>query len=273
MPRSELIEVRGRRLTVLDLSQRLSNDTSEFEPNRHRIDYADADDTAALTGRMFGVGPEVWPDGKGYCVETVTLSTHSGTHLDAPHHYGPARGAWPARTIDEVPLRWCVGDGVRLDMRHRRRGEGITRADVEAELDRIGHRLMPYDIVLLWTGASAFFEIPGYDRMHPGLRRDATEFLVDRGVRLIGIDAWGLDRPFDVMVAEARDGDTAQLWESHILGREKEYAQIEKLCNLERLPRSRGFTVIALPVKLERASAGWARVVAVFEEPAARLSA
>jgi kynurenine formamidase len=104
--------------------------------------------------------------------------------------------------------------------------------------------------------------------MQPGLRRDATEFLVDRGVRLIGIDAWSLDRPFNVMIAEAKAGNRAQLWESHLLGREKEYSQIEKLCNLGLLPQPYGSTVLALPVKVERASAGWARVVAVFDADA-----
>jgi kynurenine formamidase len=261
----ETIEAAGRRMKVYDLSQRLGNHTSQFEPNRHEIEYVDADQSAALTGSLFGIGPEFWPDGKGYCVETVRLSTHAGTHVDAPHHYGPARRG-TARTIDQVPLRWCLGDGVRLDMRRLGRGQGITRTDVELELERVGHRIKPYDIVLIWTGTSQHFETPGYDNMHPGLRRDATEYLVDQGVRLIGIDAWGLDRPFDVMVAEAKAGDAAQLWESHVLGREKEYSQIEKLCNLELLPKPSGFTVIALPVKLDRASAGWARVVAVFEE-------
>lgn len=262
----ETIETAGRRLTVYDLSQRLGNATSRFEPNPHEIVYVDSDQSAALTGRLFGIGPEYWPDGKGYCIETVRMSTHAGTHVDAPHHYGPARSG-QARTIDQVPLRWCFADGVRLDMRTHGRGDGITRAHVEAELYRIGYRLKPYDIVLVWTGTSQHFETAGYDNMHPGLRRDATEFLVDQGVRLIGIDAWGLDRPFDVMVAEAKAGDASQLWESHVLGRDKEYSQIEKLCHLDRLPRPFGFTVIALPVKLDRASAGWSRVVAVFEAP------
>lgn len=262
---AELIETGGRRLRVYDLSEQLSNQTSTLGPNQHHITYMDADQTVAMTGELFGMGTEYWPDGKGYCVETVSLSTHSGTHIDAPAHYGPAQDGGAGRTIDQVPLRWCLGDGVRLDMRHKRKGEGITRGDVEGELQRISYRIKPFDIVLVWTGASRYFATPGYDTMHPGLRRDATEYLVDAGVRLIGIDAWSLDRPFDVMVAEARAGDKAQLWESHLLGREKEYAQIEKLCNLEQLPSPHGFTVIALPVKLDAASAGWARVVAVFQ--------
>ena len=97
---------------------------------------------------------------------------------------------------------------------------------------------------------------------------NATEFLVDAGVRLIGIDAWGLDRPFDVMAEEAKAGDTAQLWESHVLGRTKEYCQIERLANLELLPARTGFTVYAFPYLVEGASAGWTRVVAIFEDAA-----
>jgi kynurenine formamidase len=148
-------------------------------------------------------------------------------------------------------------------MRAKDRVAGITRNDVEAELERIGHTLEPLDIVLVMTGTN--LKEPGYESRHPGLRVDATEFLVDRGVRLIGIDAWGLDRPFDVMIEDARAG-RAQFWESHLLGRRKEYCQIERLANLDSLPRPTGFVVSAFPFKLEGASAAWARVVAIFDE-------
>jgi kynurenine formamidase len=150
-------------------------------------------------------------------------------------------------------------------MRRKDRVDGIRRRAVEAELELIGHELQPLDVVLVWTGTD--LRRPGYENASPGLRLDATEFLVDAGVRMIGIDAWGLDRPFDVMVPEARRGELAQVWESHILGREKPCAHIERLCNLEELPSPTGFTVYAFPYKIERAGAGWARVVAVFEEP------
>lgn len=261
---SETIETAGHRLTVYDLSQRVSNSTEAFEPNRHHIEYLNWDQTGELSLKMFGIGAEYWPSGKAFNVETVTASTHSGTHLDAPIHYGPPKNE--AIAIDQVPLRWCVGDGVRLDFRHKHAGDGITRSDVERALDRIDYRLKPFDIVLVWTGTDKHFTEAGYDNMHPGLRRDATEYMVDEGVRLIGIDAWGLDRPFDVMVQEAKAGAKDQLWESHLLGRTKPYAQIEKLCNLEQLPRDYGFTVSALPIKLEGCSAGWSRVVAIFWE-------
>lgn len=262
---AESYERNGRRVTLIDLSDCLSNETASFERNPHQIAYTDPVQGLAESERRVGLGAQYWPDGQAWVAENVTLSTHSGTHVDAPWHYGPARqGA--ARTIDQVPLRWCFGDGVLLDMTHKGRGEGITDEDVRAALGRIGYTIKPFDIVLVRTDVSKRFKEPGYDLLHPGLRRSATEWLVDQGVKLIGIDAWGLDRPMDVMVAEAKAGE-AQFWESHLLGREKEYCQIEKLSNLDQLPRPVGFTVSAFPVNLSGASAAWSRVVAIFDEP------
>jgi kynurenine formamidase len=244
-----------------DLSDCLSNATASFEFNKHEITYLDPDVTAADSAN-WGLGRDYWPDKVALSAEVVTLSTHSGTHVDAPLHYGPAaRGH--TRTIDEVPLEWCYGTGVLLDFREHDRVAGITRPDVEKELARIGHKLEPLDIVLVMTGTE--LKEPGYENRHPGLRVDATEFLVDSGVKLIGIDAWGLDRPFEVMIEDAQAG-RAQFWESHLLGRRKEYCQIERLTNLAALPRPTGFLVSAFPFKLERASAGWARVVAIVDE-------
>jgi kynurenine formamidase len=246
---------------LYDLSDCLSNTTSSFEFNKHEITYLEPEVTAAESA-TWGLGPEYWPGGVALSAEVVALSTHSGTHVDAPLHYGPADSGL-ARSIDEIPLEWCYGNGVLLDFRGHDRVAGIARRDVESELTRIGYALKPLDIVLVMTGTN--LKEPGYEGRHPGLRVDATEFLVDSGVKLIGIDAWGLDRPFHLMIEDARAG-RAQFWESHLLGRRKEYCQIERLANLETLPRPTGFLVSAFPIKLERASAGWARVVAIFDE-------
>jgi kynurenine formamidase len=256
----------GREVRVVDLSQRLSNATSAFEPMPHTIEYFDHTDTIPVAGEKFGLGAEHWRDGQVWAHERVMLTTHSGTHVDAPYHYHPTSGGEPARTIDEVPFRWLMGDGVVLDMRHVDRVAGIRERDVRAELERIGHELKPYDIVLVRTDVSERYGEPGYELLHPGLRRDATAYLVGQGVKLIGIDAWGIDRPFDVMAAEAKAGDDAQLWESHKFGADQEYLQIEKLSNLAALPRPTGFQVLALPIRLERASGAWARVVALVPD-------
>lgn len=263
---AETFNLGGKRVTLIDLSDRVSNSTSAFQPNAHRIEYLDHQQTAAASGLTRGLPEGTWPDGLGYAVETVTLTTHSGTHVDAPYHYGPTSGGKPARTIDQVPLRWCYGDGVVLDMTHKKSRESITAEDVQAALARIGYEIKPFDIVLIRTDTSKHYHEPGYELMHAGMRRCATKWLVERGVRLMGIDAWGFDRPLDVMIQEAQAGDKAQYWESHLFGREQEYSHIEKLANLDQIPRPFGFKVMAMPVKLEGASAGWSRVVAIIEE-------
>lgn len=261
----ETFEVNGKRTTLIDLSDQISNDTSAFELNEHHIEYFSHKDAIPVTDKIVGINEEHWEDGIGWAVEQVNLSTHSGTHIDAPYHYGPTSGGEPARTIDQVPLQWCYGDGVVLDMTHKEVGEGITEEDIQQELERIGYELKPYDIVLIHTGASKYFKEPNYAFKQPGLTASATEWLIDQGIKMIGIDAWGLDRPLNEMAKEALAGET-KFWEAHLVGRQKEYCQIEKLCNLDQLPKPYGFKVSAFPVNIADASAGWSRVVAIFEE-------
>lgn len=261
----ETFDKNGKRKILIDLSDPLDNSTASYELNRHEIHYFDHEESVRVTEDMLGIGREEWRDGVGWAVEEVNLSTHSGTHVDAPYHYGPTSGGKPARTIDQVPLHWCYGDGVLLDLSHKKVGEGITDSDIQRELKRIGYSIQPYDIVLIHTGASKHFGTPQYAFKQPGLTKSAVEWLVDHGVRLIGIDAWGLDRPLDQMAREAKEGKT-EFWEAHLAGREKEYCQIEKLCNLDKLPKPFGFKVSAFPIKIAKASAAWSRVVAIFEE-------
>ncbi len=266
---SDTFTFMGRRVRLVDLSSTLSNDTREFEPNAHDIKYVDHEQGMELGARIMGWDDDmknrVFARGYVWAVEEATLSTHSGTHVDAPYHYGAtmADGS-PAPTIDEVPLRWCFGNGVVLDMRHVDREAGITAADVEAQLAAIGYELQPLDIVLIRTDTDKHFDQPRYDFRHAGLRKEATKFILDQGVRMIGIDAWGLDRAFDVLVKDVLAGK-AEFWESHFLGLEQPYLQIEKLANLDQLPQPHGFTVMAFPYKIRGASAGWTRVVALVE--------
>jgi kynurenine formamidase len=260
----------GREWRVVDLSQPLSNKTTAAEVLPHHIEYFDHRATVEVAQQRWGIDRSAWRDGYAWAHERVTLSTHSGTHVDAPYHYHPTSAGRPARTVDDLPLRWLMGDGVVLDVSSCERHVGITDRDIREALERIGYKLKPLDIVLLRTDVSEGFGEPGYDLRHPGLRVAATAWLVERGVRLIGIDSWGIDRAFDIMAEEARAGNSEQLWESHKFGADHEYCQIEKLCNLAALPRPFGFSVLALPIAIEAASGGWARVVALVPEEEAR---
>ena len=253
---------------LIDLSVSLEHRAAS-EPLPAQIRYARHEGEGLQQMRQFfGVRPEdlVYSGGQGWAVEEVQAITHTGTHVDAPYHYGPTSEGRPARRIDEVPLEWCFAPGVVLDMRHKAAGDFITPADLEAALARIGHELRPLDIVLLQTGADNRLHAPDYFAQ-PGLGREEVLWLVGQGVKVIGIDAYTLDRPFASMVADYhRTGDGRHIWPAHFAGIDKEYCQIEKLANLDRIPRPHGFYVSCLPVKIQGASAGWCRAVALVPE-------
>jgi kynurenine formamidase len=256
------------RVRLIDLSVPLQH-RAVSEPLPAEIHYATHDGEGLEQMRqLLGVRAEdlVYSGGLGWAVEEVRAITHTGTHVDAPYHYGPTSDGKPARRIDEVPLEWCFAPGVVLDMRHKAAGDFITVADLEQALAAIAYRLRPRDIVLLHTGADKRIDTPQYFEQ-PGLGREGVLYLVEQGVRVIGIDAYTLDRPFASMVADyRRTGDGRFIWPAHFAGLTREYCQIEKLANLDQLPRPHGFWVSCLPVKIRGASAGWCRAVALVPE-------
>jgi kynurenine formamidase len=153
---------------------------------------------------------------------------------------------------------------VVLDVRHKADGDELTVADVTTALEQIPHALQEGEIVLLMTGADRYWGRPDYPERGSGLGRDATLWLLEQGVRVIGTDAWGLDRPFGAMRREyERTRDPSVIWPSHYAGRDREYCQLEKLTNLDQLPPT-GFTVLCFPIKVALASGGWCRVEAML---------
>jgi kynurenine formamidase len=209
------------------------------------------------------VDESCFPDGMFLGNEVVTLTVHGGTHMDAPFHYGPVSEGRPAKRIDDIPLEWCWGPGVRLTMTGLGPCEVITGEDVVAELRRIGHALQPGDIVLIETGWDVRWPEAEYFEAHPAMSVEATRYLIDHGVRVIGVDTCGFDLPAPVMVAAfGRSGDCSQLWPCHMFGREREYVQIERLGGLRQLPSATGFMVCCFPIRVEGAGAGWVRPVA-----------
>jgi kynurenine formamidase len=213
------------------------------------------------------IGAGAFPDGLFLGNEFLSLSVHAGTHIDAPFHYGPICEGRPARRINEIPLEWCVGDGVLLRFRDKGAGDLIEQADIEAELARIGYQIKPWDIVLIETGSDQLYGSPAYFTDHPGMTVDATRFLVERGVKVIGIDCNGFDPPAGAMVERyLRTGDPTNLWGCHMYGREHEYLQIESLAGLDQLPRQYGFRVACAPIKITDAGAAWIRAFAMLED-------
>src|SRR6478736_889560 len=183
----------------VDLSIYLENDViSDPAPFGPKIQYHKHADTAGQIAGFFpGLKKEDLPDGQGWAVENVNLSTHNGTHLDAPYHFHPTMNKGErAIAIDEVPLDWCMQPGVKLDFRNLPDGYVVQPRDVEAELKRIGHELKPLEIVVVNTRAGKAYGQRDYVAAGCGMGREATLYLLERGVRLTGTDAWSWDAPF-----------------------------------------------------------------------------
>ena len=249
-------------MRFVDLS--VPTEESDSEPFKPHVEHLGHQAGAQVMSGIFRVPADELPGGLGWANDNVTLITHAGTHLDAPWHYAPTAGGERAMTIDEVPLEWCYSDGVVLDMRHKADGERVEVVDVEEELERIGYGIKPLDIVLIMTGVDKFWGSPDYINHGPGMVRESTLWLIDKGVRVMGIDAWGFDRPFVKITEEyEREGDASIIWEAHYAGIEQPYCHLEKLANLDKLPHH-GFKVACFPVKITGGSAGWCRPVGII---------
>jgi kynurenine formamidase len=253
-------------MRLIDLSGPIRPSPAELpDLLRTDIEYTDHARGAEQIEALVGVPKRLLRDDEGWALETFTrFGTHNATHLDAPWHYNSTIGGKRAQAIDELPLEWFFSDAVVLDMTAKADGERIEAREVEAELDRIGHRLEELDIVLIRTGRDAHFAEPGYVALGPSVTVEATRWLWERGVRVMGIDAWGWDGPLHLQAQEALARDERGVfWAAHQA--DLPYSQIERLVNLDRLPPA-GFRVACFPLRIEGASAAPARVVAMLDD-------
>ncbi|WP_143305189.1 cyclase family protein [Chitinophaga vietnamensis] len=213
-----------------------------------------------LPAKLFPRGFEGWADDR-----IVSMGVHAATHIDAPWHYSPTVNGAPAKTIDEVPLDWCYGRGVVINMTHKADFEEITVTDIRQDLEKTGAVITPGTIVLIHTGRDQYIGTKEYPMRGTGMSADATRWLIDQGVKVIGIDQWGFDLPLKYMAQQAKArGQADYFWQAHLVGQEKEYCHMEQLVNLGALPPS-GFKVAVFPLKIKGASAAPARVVAIIE--------
>ena len=250
--------------TFYDLNVPLEDSPSE--PLGLTVTHHDHAETAPQMAGFLQVDVSDLTDGQGRATDDVQANTHNGTHVDAPWHYFPTSMGKPARTIDEMPLEWFFQDGVRLDFRHIEQGGRISEHDVKAALSAINYTLKPLDIVMVWTDTDKLWGKQEYFAAGAGLTMDSTLWLLDQGVRVIGTDCWGLDRPLWAVAKQFKeDGDASKIWEAHRAGIEQEYCQIEKLANLDQLPSATGFKIACFPVKVTGGSAGWTRVVGIVD--------
>ena len=185
----------------------------------------------------------------------VVVNDHVGTHCDARKHIVPTAGG-----ADTIPLEWCMSDGVLLDFTDREPGDIISAADVEAALEKIDYTVKERDIVLIHTGAGAYNTEERYRTDHPGMSAEATRWLIERGVRLMGCDAITFDPPVWAMFEKKK------FWEAHRVMWDEEYWHLENLMNLEQIGRPHGFQLCVLPVKWVGTTAAPVRAVAIVDD-------
>jgi kynurenine formamidase len=253
-------------MRFVDLSAPIVQSPSDTpEPLRTDIEFVDHAAGVRQIEALVGVPSRLLRDGEGWAIETFTrFGTHNSTHIDAPWHYNSRIRGERARTIDELPLAWFFGPGVVLDMTAKGDGERIDVEDLDGALGRVGHELAAGDIVLVWTGRDAFLEELAYLALGPAVSAEATRWLYERGVRVMGIDAWGWDGPLHLQAQEALERDKPGIfWAAH--QGDLDYCQIERLANLAELPAS-GFRVACFPLRIAGASAAPARVVAMVAD-------
>jgi kynurenine formamidase len=260
---------------LIDLTRLLSNiDKKDFPPKllplariiAPEIDYVDHAKGAQIMQFLFQCPNSDLPSGEGWAEEDLKISSHLGTHVDAPWHYGSTCEGKPAKTVDEIPLEELFCDAVVLDLSHKKgSGAPIEVSDLQAALQKADYKIKKGDAVLIRTDHDKFALTDELRYNYPGMTRESTLWIAEQGAKIGGTDATGWDRPFHVMIQDYQSSkDKQKIWDAHFACRDVELYVVQQLANLDQLP-PHGFKVAFFPLKLERASAAPARVVAFVD--------
>jgi arylformamidase len=184
-------------------------------------------------------------DTQGYISEVMFLSTHTGTHMDAPFHFNPN-----GQTIDQVEVdRYICNDAILIRIQ-KNANEMITSKDITRNSK---YEIKEKDTVVFSTvWEKQLKQKDNYIRNNPGLSKDAAEYLVEKKVNAIGIDSPSIDRGID----------SALIVHKTLLS--NEILVIENLCNLYKFTNEK-FTLLATPLKLAGASGSPVRAIGIEE--------
>jgi kynurenine formamidase len=190
--------------------------------------------------------------GTGFSYETrgILICDHGPTHIDSVSHLTRDPDA---ESIDELSLRKCITSAICIDVSDVPLRTQFGRAKIEQQLERWDLDIRPGDTVLFHTGHHArYYGKPEYMREYPGLDREATEFIIDRGAINFGVDSPSPDMWYD------------KTYPCHSVCGERRVTHVENLCNLDRLV-GRRFTFIGLPLKIRDGTGSPIRAVAVLQ--------
>ena len=253
-------------MKIIDLSKPIKYNKSDPWFMKVRIKHK-PHKKAGLLLRFLGLPKKMFPKGfKGWADDTIkNMGVHSTTHIDAPWHYSPTVNGKRSKTIDEIPLDWCYADGIVIDMKHKKDFDAITSQDIKDFLVKKQLSIRKGMIVLIKTGRDIYNGTKDFPNKGTGMSAEATEWLIDKGIKVMGIDSWGWDLPLKYLIKKAKETNNPELfWEAHLVGQRKEYCHIEQLVNLDELPYE-GFKIAVFPLRIVGASAAPVRVVAIIE--------
>jgi arylformamidase len=178
-----------------------------------------------------------------YIMHNVNMVSHIGTHIEAPYHLLKDRD-----DLAELPLEMLMGKAAILDLRESPRGSAVSIAQVKNAAEKAGG-IHQGDIVFCNLGGAPFYGTDHY-RLTPYFVPEAIAWLVAQGMKLMGVDATGVEVPGS---------------EEHVNHRtlfENNVPLIENLANLNNLTQSR-VEVFALPIAVRGLEAFPLRVIAL----------
>jgi kynurenine formamidase len=181
----------------------------------------------------------------GSNVSRLTIGSHTGTHLDAPVHFIEG-----AATVSDVDLSSLVGPAIVVDVR----GKGVHGAITWDDIAPQAGKLSPEVALLLCTGWSQHWGREEYMKS-PHLSEEAAQKIMERGVRVVGIDVFSVD-------GEAPEGSSRETNAVHRLLLGNGILIAENLTNVEALLDGSAYLVSLLPLNLEGGDGSPIRAIA-----------
>jgi len=181
----------------------------------------------------------------GYNLELLFLSTHTGTHMDAPYHL-----LEKGTKIHEISLKKLVSEAVLIKSK-KKYGESITKTDIQKFEKKYG-KIANFSSVIFYTGWQKNLQKKYYFTKNPGLSVSAAKYLASKKINLVGIDSPSIDL-----------GRDSKFFVHQIFAK-KGILIVENLANLEKIKSSK-FHLVVLPLKLKNATGSPVRAIAFVE--------
>ena len=181
----------------------------------------------------------------GYNLELVFLSSHTGTHLDAPYHF-----LEKGKKIHEISLKRLIINAILIKIR-KRRDQAITKTDIQ-KFEKKHGKIPNESTIVFWTGWQKMIKNDSYFVNNPGLSVTAAKYLISKKTNLVGIDSPSIDL-----------GKEKRFLIHHLFAK-NDVLIVENLANLDKI-KSWKFQLAVLPMKLENATGAPVRAVGIID--------